>query len=167
MPESQQQKNNLVDHEGYSGGEKNVIAGEVRPPLPAPKRLPAALAANIWKPGQSGNPKGLSGAYGEAISLARQAAPDAVRRLMELMHSDDERVAAVACNAILDRALGKPRQAPEADGKDEIARLSDAELSERLVGSLVRLGLSPRRARTLVNRSPSGKRRTQSRFSPQ
>ncbi len=78
------------------------------------RTLPPALAAHCWKPGQSGNPTGLSGAYGEAISLARLAAPDAVRRLVELMHSDDERVAVVACNSVLDRALGKPReQSPE------------------------------------------------------
>jgi hypothetical protein len=49
----------------------------------------------------------------DAMRLARQAAPEAVRRLIELMQSDDERVAAVACNAILDRAYGKPASAPE------------------------------------------------------
>ena len=76
----------------------------------APKRaLPPALAANRWRPGQSGNPSGHSGAYGEAMKLAQQAAPYAVNRLIELMDSDDERVAAVACNSILDRAFGKPR----------------------------------------------------------
>jgi hypothetical protein len=77
----------------------------------APKRnLPPALAKNVWKPGQSGNPTGLSGLYGETVKLARQAAPDAIRRLIELMSSDDERVASVACNAVLDRAFGKPRE---------------------------------------------------------
>jgi len=40
----------------------------------APKRkLPAALAANIWKPGQSGNPAGHSGLYGTAIKLAQRS----------------------------------------------------------------------------------------------
>jgi hypothetical protein len=62
---------------------------------------------------ESGNPGGLSGDYGEALRLARQAAPQAVRRLIELMNSDDEQVAAVACNAILDRA----RQAGGAAGR--------------------------------------------------
>ena len=85
----------------------------------APKRaLPPALAANRWRPGQSGNPSGHSGAYGEAIKLAQQAAPYAVNRLVELMDSDDERVAAVACNSILDRAFGKPRA--EGDGIDSL-----------------------------------------------
>ena len=40
----------------------------------APKRnLPPALAASRWRPGQSGNPSGHSGEYGEAMRLARQA----------------------------------------------------------------------------------------------
>lgn len=98
--------------------------------MPAAKRrtLPPALAANRWRPGQSGNPSGHSGDYGEAMRLARQAAPDAVRRLIELMGSDDERVAAVACNAILDRAYGKP--VPAAD--PPIEKMSVREILDRL-----------------------------------
>src|SRR6516165_6229056 len=89
-------------------------------PVGAPKRaLPPALAANRWRPGQSGNPSGNSGEYGTAIKLAQRAAPQAVRRLIELMDSEDERVAAVACNSILDRAFGKPKVAEEA--KDDLA----------------------------------------------
>jgi len=92
----------------------------------APKRqLPPALAANRWRPGQSGNPSGHSGEYGEAMRLARQAAPRAILRLMELAALDrideqgnliplhqlpeaDHRVIAVAANSLLDRAFGKP-----------------------------------------------------------
>ena len=90
--------------------------------MAAPKRkraLSPAFTANIWRPGQSGNPAGNSGLYGEAVSLARQAAPAAIRRLIELMASSDERVSAVAANAVLDRAFGKPR---EYDPKTEDAR---------------------------------------------
>jgi hypothetical protein len=76
----------------------------------ARRPLPPEFAARMWRPGQSGNPSGHSGLYGETLRLARRAAPDAIRRLIELMSSDDERVAAVACNAILDRAFGKPRE---------------------------------------------------------
>jgi hypothetical protein len=88
------------------------------PPAPKRKRaLSPQFTANIWRPGQSGNPAGHSGLYGEAVSLARQAAPAAVRRLIELMGSADERVASVAANAILDRAFGKPRDYdPTAEG---------------------------------------------------
>jgi hypothetical protein len=95
----------------------------------AERKLPPALAANRWRPGQSGNPSGHSGAYGEAMQLARQAAPGAVQRLIELAELDridergkliplsqlpdaDRRVIAVACNALLDRAFGKPKEPP-------------------------------------------------------
>jgi hypothetical protein len=82
-------------------------------PKVAPKRrrrLPPALAVNIWKPGQSGNPAGHSGLYGEPVRLARQAAPGAIKRLIQLLASEDERVASVAANAILERAFGKARE---------------------------------------------------------
>jgi hypothetical protein len=100
--------------------------------MTAPKRvLPPALVANLWRPGQSGNPSGHNGEYGQAMKLARQAAPRAVRRLIELMDSQDERVAAVACNAILDRAFGKP--GPVKDEKDDYkARLGNMSREERL-----------------------------------
>ena len=94
--------------------------------------LPAALAVNRWRPGQSGNPSGYSGAYGEAVKLAQQAAPAAVCRLIELMHSEDERVAAVACNSILDRAFGKPAPRKE-EQKDTIEqRIANMTRRERL-----------------------------------
>ena len=100
--------------------------------MSAPKRaLPPALAANRWRPGQSGNPSGHSGEYGVAIKLAQRAAPKAVRRLIELMASEDERVAAVACNAILDRAFGRPKVAEEA--KDDFeAQLRAMTPEERI-----------------------------------
>jgi hypothetical protein len=85
---------------------------------------------NIWKPGQSGNPEGNSGLYGETVKLAHQAAPDAIRRLIELMRSEDERVAAVACNSILDRAFGKPKVGGE-EKDDFVARLEAMTPEER------------------------------------
>lgn len=110
----------------------------------APKRaLPAALAANRWKPGQSGNPSGHSGEYGQAMRLARQAAPHAIIRLIELMDSEDERVAAVACNSILDRAFGKP--GPAKNEKDSVeSRLANMTRDERL--ALMHELLAPTRA---------------------
>jgi hypothetical protein len=100
--------------------------------MTAPKRtLPPALAANRWKRGQSGNPSGHSGEYGQAMRLARQAAPYAVHRLIALMDSEDERVASVACNAILDRAFGKP--GPAKEEKDDFkAQLGNMTREERL-----------------------------------
>jgi hypothetical protein len=97
-----------------------------------PKRaLPPALAANRWKKGQSGNPSGQSGEYGQAVRLARQAAPYAVQGLIQLMDSEDERVAAVACNSILDRAFGRPRL--EGEQKDSLEeRVAKMTREERL-----------------------------------
>jgi len=78
------------------------------------------------------------------MRLARQAAPDAVQRLRELAELDqidergnliplselpdaDRRVVAVACNALLDRAFGKPKEPrsdPEQDSRSIERRLS-------------------------------------------
>ena len=100
--------------------------------MTAPRRaLPPALAANRWKPGQSGNPSGHSGEYGQAVRLARQAAPYAVQRLIQLMDSDDERVATVACNSVLDRAFGRPK--PVMEEKDDLeTRVANMTREERL-----------------------------------
>jgi hypothetical protein len=72
-----------------------------------------------------------SGTYGEAVKLARAAAPKALDRLIELIDSADERVAVVASNAVLDRAFGKPKIVEEE--KDTItARLANMTREERL-----------------------------------
>jgi hypothetical protein len=88
-----------------------------------------------WQKGQSGNPNGpRKGApYFEALSLAREAGPEAIRKLIELMRtSKDERVVAVACNALLDRGFGKPRDISPADELREgptvdVNRLTEAQ----------------------------------------
>ena len=54
-----------------------------------------------------------------------------MRRLIELMDSEDERVAAVACNSILDRALGKSKPAGEA--KDDLVSRVEAMSPEERV----------------------------------
>src|SRR5271169_2953354 len=89
------------------------------------------MRGRMWKPGQSGNPTGHCGEYGTAMKLAREAAPDAVRRLIELMDSEDERVAVVACNSVLDRAFGKPKPAVE-EKDDTDARIASMSSEERL-----------------------------------
>jgi hypothetical protein len=110
--------------------------------------LPTALAERRWRPGQSGNPSGLSGEYGEAIKIARSYAPAAMHRLAELAElnqldgegnliplSDlpdaDRRVIAVAANSILDRAFGKPKAA-EGEKDDMDAQLASMSRKERL-----------------------------------
>lgn len=95
------------------------------------ERLHPAMRSHMWKPGESGNPSGHGGEYGMAIKLAQRAAPKAVRRLIKLIDSADERVAAVACNSILDRAFGKPKVAEE-EKDDYVARIEAMTPEERL-----------------------------------
>jgi hypothetical protein len=98
-------------------------------PVLAPSR---ALKSNLrppWRKGQSGNPSGYRGAYGEVVKIAREYSEHAIRRLGELLESEDERVAAVAAQALLDRAWGKPREIPDDAAKSELdlSRLSRDE----------------------------------------
>ncbi len=48
----------------------------------------------------------------ESFGLLAEAAPEATMRFFGLMRSSDERVAAVAASAILDRMHGNPPQQP-------------------------------------------------------
>src|SRR5215469_2369212 len=57
--------------------------------------------------GYSGNPGGRPKVEGDIRELAREHAPDAIRRLVQLMNSRNDRVAVAACGAILDRAYGR------------------------------------------------------------
>jgi hypothetical protein len=65
-----------------------------------------------FKPGQSGNPGGISKRAGEQIAEAKRlgasAAPYAMRRLHQLSRSKDERVSLAAAVAILDRVGLRP-----------------------------------------------------------
>jgi len=63
-----------------------------------------------WKRGQSGNPGGRPRAEREVRELARKHGAKALKRLVELMASTNERVAVAAASAVLDRAYGKPAQ---------------------------------------------------------
>src|SRR5215470_8785507 len=59
-------------------------------------------------------------------------APYAVQRLIALMDSDDERVAAVACNSILDRAFGRPGFVKEEEKDSLETRVANMTREERL-----------------------------------
>lgn len=69
-----------------------------------------------WQPGQSGNPGGRPKEAAEVKALARSHSKAAVEKLVALMLSSaDERTVIAACNAILDRGLGKPTQVVAGD----------------------------------------------------
>jgi hypothetical protein len=71
------------------------------------------------------------GLYQEARQLARQAAPAVMERLIELaLSAADERVSSVCCVAVLDRAYGRPREAPEVESLEE--RIANMTREERL-----------------------------------
>ena len=71
-------------------------------------RLHPSMRSRIWQPGVSGNPTGRGGLYLECRRLAAEASPEAMRRLIELMAAEDERVSYMATTAVLDRAGVKP-----------------------------------------------------------
>jgi hypothetical protein len=66
------------------------------------------MRSRMWQPGQSGNPTGRGGLYLECRRLAAEASPDAMRKLIELMDAEDERVSYMATVAVLDRSGVKP-----------------------------------------------------------
>ena len=71
-------------------------------------RLPPALAANVWKPGQSGNPSGRGGEYQRCLALCRENSFDAAQEIIRLSReSDDERVRYMAATWVYERAWGK------------------------------------------------------------
>jgi hypothetical protein len=92
-----------------------------RPPRKYPDLSPAearagALAPYRFQPGQSGNPEGISRSRREQMMACEAAAlektPEAITTLVELMrHSEGDRVRARCAEIIIERGLGKPREA--------------------------------------------------------
>jgi len=93
-----------------------------------PNGQPAQLAnlrPRRWNPGESGNARGKRQSHRECMRLARKAAPDAMRVVIELMHDPEVppavRLAASSC--VLDRALGKASTHVEAGDETAIPAL--------------------------------------------
>ena len=85
-----------------------------------------------WQKGQSGNPGGVGGpgsAYHEARRICAEASPEAARKQVELMSSDDHRVVFMATEAVLNRGAGKPRDhSNENPTKIDLSALSPEEV---------------------------------------
>jgi len=107
---------------------------------------------NPFPAGTSANPGGRpkkTPAMREAEELARERSPDAMRRLVSIAtESEDEHAAIKAANAILDRALGKPRV--EVSGPD------GDPLAVQLVGSEDALAELQRRLSRLAPAGDAG-----------
>ena len=85
----------------------------------------------MWEPGKSGNPGGMGvRLYHEVRKLAADKSMAAMERIISLMHCDDDRVAFIACQTVLERGIGKPRDhSAEESAKSQVdlSALSDDE----------------------------------------
>jgi hypothetical protein len=73
-----------------------------------------------FEPGQSGNPGGRKDGNTPVRRLARENSIEAIEKLLEWMRSDNPKASVSACNAILDRAYGKPAQPISGDEENPI-----------------------------------------------
>ena len=90
-----------------------------------------------WKPGQSGSNGARGDAYLACQRLAREASPEAMRKLIMLMDDPDKRVATVAIQGVLDRAWGKPQEYDPRSVPDDVARLDVGQLSREELETLL------------------------------
>jgi hypothetical protein len=81
-----------------------------------------------WKKGQSGNPNGRPKKAVNIAKLAEESSEAALKKMVKLINSDDDRVALAAAQAVLDRAVGKPKQPVETNPKRENSDYSEQEL---------------------------------------
>lgn len=82
-----------------------------------------------FKPGQSGNPSGLSKARAKVEKYARQNCVEAMETIVELMRSaEDERTRLAAAIEVKHTAIGRPKARDLT--AEEIDRLVDKRIAE-------------------------------------
>lgn len=94
------------------------------------------LRSTSFKPGQSGNPGGrpkLTQEEQDALTMAKQFAPDAIRALHEIATSKtaSDKARVTAAEAIINRVYGKPKETVESTVKHE--RRSESDILAELV----------------------------------
>lgn len=81
-----------------------------------------------FRKGQSGNPAGRPRKLVTVSQLAEGSSEKALKKLIALMDSEKDTVALAAAQAILDRAMGKPKQSLDVTNKKDVADFDLAEL---------------------------------------
>lgn len=117
-----------------STAQPEQIQGEVLNPEPTSGgKGREYLKKYQFKPGQCGNPGGKSKLELEVRRMAREWSPEVMARMIDIcLTTDDERVAVVAGEKILERAYGKAKEMAPGEGEDpaaaaQISRLSGEE----------------------------------------
>lgn len=75
---------------------------------------PDKAVSGRFQKGVSGNPGGRPALAPDVKEALQAASERAARRLVELIDSEDPRVALMASNSVLDRLFGKPAQTVDA-----------------------------------------------------
>ena len=68
-----------------------------------------------FKKGVSGNPSGRPRQALDVAALAKENSVTAMKRIIKVIDSKDDRIALAAATQVLDRAIGKPTQTVEVD----------------------------------------------------
>jgi hypothetical protein len=85
----------------------------------------------MFQAGKSGNPHGRPKAEGKVRKFAQARGMDAIRTLVGLMKSENERVAVIAAQAVLDRGFGKAPQSFELPAGSSFPALIRIEFVEQ------------------------------------
>ena len=97
---------------------------------PENKKRSGKVPANVWKPGQSGNPGGRPKEVAHVKELARTYTEEAIQTLAEVMRSEQAPFAArvKASETLLDRAWGKSEATVNVKDVRDVRDLSRAEI---------------------------------------
>jgi hypothetical protein len=120
-----------------------------RPVGRKPSRGPTKPNAGQFKPGVSGNPSGAKKIDPDIRKAFSEISPFAVQKLFELLNCGQRPVELGAAREILDRDLGRSRQAVEVSGPDRgaivqhVTTSMTAEQAAQLYAKTLGIGYGP------------------------